>query len=72
VALKRPRRKFNRRQVKASVDEPVKQTLEMLGFDIPKLIEQLLSSVADHKRCPCCGREVRPVITGRKISSELD
>jgi len=70
--LKRPRRKFNRRSVQSTVDEPVKQTLEMLGFDIPRLIEELLSNIADHKRCPCCGREVRPVITGRKIPTELD
>jgi len=64
---KRPTRKYNRRTVAATIDEPVKLTLDMLGFNIPKLIEELLSNVSGQRRCPCCGREVRPVITGRKL-----
>lgn len=70
--LKRPVRKYNRRSVQAVIDEPVKMHLEMLGFHIPKLIEELLNSIAEHKRCPCCGREVKPVITGRKVPKDID
>jgi post-segregation antitoxin (ccd killing protein) len=68
--IQRPRRKFNRKAVQSTVDEPVLQTLHMLGFNVPRLIEELLSNVADHKRCPCCGREVKPVITGRNIKRD--
>jgi len=67
AGLKRPVRKFKRRQVSAAIDENVKLTLEMLGFNISATIEEVLSTVAGQKRCPCCGREVRPVITGRTI-----
>jgi hypothetical protein len=49
------------------VNEEVALTLEMLGFHVPSLIEELLSNVSGQRRCPCCGREVRPLITGRKI-----
>lgn len=57
--------------VQGTIDEDTKKILEMLGFSIPKLIEETLNTVAGHKRCPCCKREVRPLITGRKIKEEL-
>lgn len=63
----RPKRRFNRRTVAASIDEPVKQTLDMLGFDIPALIEEMLNTIADHKKCPVCHRIVRPVIVAREL-----
>jgi antitoxin component of RelBE/YafQ-DinJ toxin-antitoxin module len=65
-------REFNRRTVTATIDEPVKKTLEMLGLDIPALIEIHLSNVANFKTCPCCGQQVKPRITGRDIKTELD
>lgn len=58
--------------VQGTIDEETKKVLEMLGFSIPKLIEETLNNVAGIKRCPCCKREVRPLITGRKIKPELD
>lgn len=69
--FKRPKDGFNRRTVSARIDEPVKQKLEMLGMNIPALIEELLNNVAEHEKCPCCGRIVKPVITGRNISPDL-
>ena len=65
--LRRPRVRYKRLSVSSTVDQNVKLSLEMLGFDIPSLIEKLLENVAGQKRCPCCGREVRPLITGRKV-----
>lgn len=69
MALIKPTRKrrHKRSTVTSTVDEDVKLTLEMLGFDIPRLIEEVLVKVSGQKRCPCCGREVRPIIRGRKI-----
>lgn len=57
--------------VSSTIDDETKKILEMLGFDIPRLIEETLNNVAGHKRCPCCKREVRPLITGRKIEEKL-
>ena len=65
--FKRPKRRHKRKKVISSVNEEVFLTLEMLGFNVPSLIEELLSNVSGQRRCPCCGREVRPLITGRKI-----
>lgn len=65
--FRRPKRRHRRKKVLSSVNEEVFLTLEMLGFHIPTLIEHLLSEVSGQKRCPCCGREVRPLITGRKV-----
>lgn len=65
--FRRPRVRHKRLSVSSTVDENVKLTLEMLGFDIPSLIEKLLENVSDQRRCPCCGREVRPLIVGRKV-----
>jgi hypothetical protein len=61
--------RWNRKSVIGRVDEPVLLTLQMLGFDIPTLIEELLSKTAALKYCPCCGREVRPLITGRNAKT---
>lgn len=65
--FKRPTKRHGRREVKSSIDNEAFLILDMLGFHIPSLIEELLKKVSGHKRCPCCGREVRPLITGRKI-----
>lgn len=65
--FRRPRVKHKRVIVSSTVDKNVRLTLDMLGFNIPSLIENLLENVSGQKRCPCCGREVRPVITGRKL-----
>lgn len=65
--FKRPKRRHKRKKVISSVNEEVFLTLEMLGFNVPSLIEELLSNVSGQRRCPCCGREVRPLITGRKV-----
>jgi hypothetical protein len=65
--FRRPRVRHKRLHVSSTVDQNVKLTLEMLGFDIPSLIEHFLENVAGQKRCPCCGREVRPLIVGRKV-----
>lgn len=65
--FKRPRVRHKRVHVSSTVDQEVKLTLDMLGFSIPALIEQMLTTTAGFKRCPCCGREVRPLITGRKV-----
>lgn len=66
--FKRPKRRHKRKKVISSVNEEVFLTLEMLGFNVPSLIEELLSNVSGQRRCPCCGREVRPLITGRKVT----
>ena len=58
--------------VQGRIDDETKKILDMLGFDIPALIEETLNNVAGHKRCPCCKREVRPLITGRKVNEKLD
>jgi hypothetical protein len=68
--FRRPKRRHRRKKVVSSVNEEVFLTLEMLGFNMPSLIEELLSNVSGQRRCPCCGREVRPVITGRKIKHD--
>lgn len=65
--FKRPKRRHKRKKVISSVNEEVFLTLEMLGFNVPSLIEELLSNVSGQRRCPCCGREVRPLIIGRKV-----
>ena len=62
-------RQWNRKSVQGRIDEDVLLTLRMLGFDIPVLIEELLSNVANFRRCPCCGREVRPMITGQNAKA---
>lgn len=70
--FKRPRLKFPREHISTTVDKNVKDVLEMLGFDIPRLMEELLKNVTGQRRCPCCGREVRPVIVGRKLDLKED
>jgi hypothetical protein len=66
--IKRPRAKGKRQKIVSSVDRDVFLILDMLGFHIPSLIEHTLSNVAGHKKCPCCGRQVKPLIIGRKIN----
>jgi hypothetical protein len=68
--FRRPKKRHRRKKVISSVNEEVFLTLEMLGFNVPSLIEHLLENVSGQKRCPCCGREVRPMITGRKINHD--
>lgn len=65
--IRRPQFRPARKVVQASVNKDVKDTLEMLGFDIPKLIEHFLENVSGQKLCPLCKRQVKPVIIGRKI-----
>lgn len=65
------RHRQKRISVSSTVNQDVALTLDMLGFDVPRLIEEILSNVADLKRCPCCKRQLRPVITGKK-PKELD
>lgn len=67
MSLRKIKHTQKRLSVNSTVNQDVKLTLEMLGFDIPRLIETMLSNVADKRTCPCCGREVRPKITGRKV-----
>jgi hypothetical protein len=67
-AFRRPRSKGKRSKIITSVDQDVRLTLEMLGFNVNALVEELLSNVSGLKKCPCCGREVRPVIKGRTIA----
>lgn len=62
-----PRPRPKRVHVGGSVDLEVVQTLDMLGFNVPKLIEELLGNVAGLKKCPLCGRQLKPLITGRKV-----
>jgi len=69
--LKKPKYKLNRRHVTSTIDEPTLMHLEMLGYNIPRLIEELLENAAGKKHCPVCHREVRPIITGRKIDPNL-
>jgi len=63
----RPSHRPGRVQVSGSVDKDVRLTLDMLGFDVPALIEELLQKVADSKRCPCCGQFVKPQIVATKL-----
>lgn len=72
--MRRPPHPYSKKRatVTATIDDDTKKILEMLGFSIPRLIEETLNNVAGLKRCPCCKREVRPLITGRKIKPELD
>lgn len=72
MKFSRPKITPKRVSVGTRVDEEVKMTLEMLGFDIPATIEELLKNISEQRRCPCCGRQVRPLITGRKVKPELD
>lgn len=60
--MKRPRSKYPKEVVQASIDRDTLLILEMLGFDVKNLIAEMLANVAGHKKCPCCGREVKPVI----------
>jgi hypothetical protein len=68
------KKKISRRRkptlVQATVEREVKLTLEMLGFHIPSLIEEILIKVSGQKKCPCCGREVKPLITGEKYNAK--
>ncbi len=63
--LKRPKIRYPKEVVQASVDRDTVLMLEMLGFDVKALIAELLAKVAEQRKCPCCGREVRPVIRKR-------
>ncbi len=51
--------------VSSSVNREVKLTLEMLGFSVPALIEELLINIAGTRKCPLCERELKPRITGK-------
>lgn len=70
--MRRPRGgKYHKRVViHTSIDEELKLTLKMLGFNISALVEELLTNIAGSKKCPTCGREVKPLITGRKVDYE--
>jgi len=70
--MRRKQKRAKRIPLKASVDERVFLTLDMLGFNTKELIEILLSKVADTKICPCCNREVRPLIRGRIRSTDTE
>ena len=62
---KRPKVRYPKETVSASVDRDTVLILEMLGLDVKVLVAELLAKVAEQKKCPCCGREVRPVIRKR-------
>ena len=62
---KRPKVRYPKEHIAASVDRDTVLLLEMLGFDVKALVAELLAKVAEQRKCPCCGREVRPVIVRR-------
>lgn len=69
------RKKYGHKRVPvhSSVTREVKLTLEMLGFSVPALIEEILINIAGSRKCPTCERELKPrIISKYKKGKVLD
>lgn len=63
--FRRPRASKKRFEVKGRVDQVTYLTLDMLGLNVPAVIEIFLTNIANEQKCPCCERPLTPVIRGR-------